>query len=193
MESGTTSTAVEQDCTRLQQDYNHHSPLPALSSTPTPARIPPFKTPFKRPRTTRTLSLTPPPSSLTASPLDPSLTPAPRRPRPRTAFKVPFSTRTATSAPTSSSPTRPSSSRVRVAAEITTLNRRVHLLRQAHAYEFSQLMGERQGESELERLCEKWGEAGRYVRESESILSFLSSDSFLFPNSLESWLIKWSG
>ncbi|BGP26475.1 hypothetical protein JCM10295v2_005428 [Rhodotorula toruloides] len=125
--------------------------------------IPLFSSPFKTPSTVMTSQVpaTPrrtkvqdltsssqtSPDSVEASPTTPSALPARRLAR----TAVPFKT------PTKSTPVISERS---TAAEIAQLERRIAHLRQARRYQLATERGDRDGDGELERLCDKWKDAG---------------------------------
>ncbi|BGP02162.1 hypothetical protein RTG_02374 [Rhodotorula toruloides ATCC 204091] len=131
-------------------------------------RRPLFSSPFKTPSTVSTSQVpaTPrrtkvqdlasgsqtSPESTETSPTTPSAVPARRFAR----TTVPFKT------PTKSTP---AASERSTAAEIAQLERRIAHLRQARRYQLATERGDRDGDGELERLCDKWKDAGKLAAE----------------------------
>lgn len=131
------------------------SPIRSLQApipeTPTAKRSRKFITPFKPPRSAPPSSPLPlPPPRLRPPPLSSPLPHPPPKALKRLLFKPPalLSSTAPRAAPTP-------------AVELTRLERRVQVLRQARRYQRADLEGGKDGESELVGLCERWKEAGR--------------------------------
>ncbi|GAA5969627.1 hypothetical protein JCM11641_008184 [Rhodosporidiobolus odoratus] len=171
----TTQQPLAPPPTALSMKHTFRSPFksPTISRPPFPSQpsvsitLPSLAETAVTTVTPRTL-----PSAFVA-PLPPS---TPRSSRRSIPFKSPARS---SSAPSTSPPA------VSAAVEISQLERRVAQLRQARRYQLATERGEKDGEEELERLCEKWKEAGKLAAEllfervgsPDPTLSILSSSS----------------
>lgn len=141
-------------------------------ATPVTIRTSALKTPFKTPR-----RLIPPPAltSPSAAPSSPTPTEAapspvaqqkspPPAPRCARGHKAPLIKPPPFVSPALKLKRRASSCRTTSpAVQLSALEKKVRLLRQARKYRLATLLGNKNGDGNLEALCDKWKEAGRSV------------------------------
>ncbi|GAA5832775.1 hypothetical protein JCM11251_005758 [Rhodosporidiobolus azoricus] len=163
--SSAASPLPSQPSAHLPERMTREDKQPTSTAPATPATKRTFRSPFKSPLVPRQAipsstassaptSTKPAPSLTNEVPASLPVTPIKARACPAVPFKSP--------ALSSSTAASPSSS---IAFEISQIERRLHHLRQARRYQQATQRGDKDGDEELERLCEKWKEAGKLAAE----------------------------